>query len=384
MEAKEFEVKLAEGLSDHKKSIGQLIDEKLQPGSKKMEEFQEAQKEFKKANDELSIKVDKLNEELVKVQADATAIRSKGEENKSWATAIADGFAENFKGIKEAYDRKSVYKFDVKVVGTETASNNLTGAVVNSYLLDPAVRGRQKTHYRDLARVISSATGLFSFYRQNTPVGEGSFTSQSTHGNAKSQLDYDLTKVDVTAEYLAGFVRIARQMSTDLPFLNSFVNNELVEDYLRAEDDYFYSLWLAATAATPASSVYAEKIIQATANILANDGDANGIVMTPANWATFLNTKPTDYGTPGGVTIDANGRIRVAGITTYVIPKRVFRGTDVTIVGDWSKTAIVQTEGLSVQMFEQDSDNVQKNLVTVRAEARVGQAIFRPEQFCAF
>lgn len=40
---------------------------------------------------------------------------------------------------------------------------------------------------------------------------------------------------------------------------------------------------------------------------------------------------------------------------------------------------IIQSSGLAVQFFEQDQDNVIKNLVTVRAEADVALAVLRSD-----
>ena len=35
--------------------------------------------------------------------------------------------------------------------------------------------------------------------------------------------------------------------------------------------------------------------------------------------------------------------------------------------------------GTTIEVFEQDGDNVQKNLITVRAERRLGLSVERPE-----
>jgi HK97 family phage major capsid protein len=56
-------------------------------------------------------------------------------------------------------------------------------------------------------------------------------------------------------------------------------------------------------------------------------------------------------------------------------------GNDRILLGDFTKAAIIQTEGLNVNMYEQDSDNVQRNLITVKAEARVALATLRTDAF---
>ncbi len=355
----------------------------------------EAEQWFK----DLSNKVEEINTEVAKKGATVSQLMEELEEFKSRKGRIIQGaevestmsllakaFEENHDVIKlQANKPKARAEFEMKAVGTMTGSANLTGNVVASYADTPALRGRRKTHIRDLVRVIPSATGLWKFYRQNTPVGEGSFQVQSTHGAVKSQLDYDFTEVTVTVDYLAGFVRIAKQMLQDLPFMQSYVSNELVEDYLRAEDNLFFGqLYSAATGGgTLSGTVTVEKIIDAVANIEENDYEVNGIVATGPVWAKILKTKPSDYSIPGGVTISANGDVNIVGIPLVKVPASNI-GNNMVLLGDWSKAAIIQTEGLNVNVYEQDSDNVQRNLVTIKAEARVAFAILRPDAFAYF
>ena len=56
---------------------------------------------------------------------------------------------------------------------------------------------------------------------------------------------------------------------------------------------------------------------------------------------------------------------------------------DYALVGDFENAAIAQVENLNVQFFEQDSDNVEKNLITCRVEALEVLVIERPEAFAS-
>ena len=50
-------------------------------------------------------------------------------------------------------------------------------------------------------------------------------------------------------------------------------------------------------------------------------------------------------------------------------------------VGAFGAAGIVQLfqrQGMTVELFDQDRDNVQKNLVTVRIEERIALPIYRP------
>jgi len=356
--------------------------------------FAEAEKLAKETNEKLENDVKALNEEMSKKGATLEEIgkaikelkaksgRFSGGENhleKKTAEIIADAFEEHFKEIG-ATRKGSSTKLEMKAVGTMTAANNLTGNVVATYNLTPYVRGRRKINIRDLLPVINSTTGVWKFYRQATPVGEGSIDFQLTHGATKNQLDYDLAEVTVNADYLAGWVLIAKQMIQDLPFLQNFVANELVEDYKRTESQKFFDLLTAGAtgSTTTGSSVLAEKYIDWIATLMANDWYANAIVTTAANWAAILKTKPNDYDVPGGITISADGTVYFCGIP-LIAQNNIASGK--TLIGDFTKAAIIQAEGMSVEFFEQDGTNVRQNLITARVEARVGLGIMRPDAF---
>lgn len=388
-------------------SIEKKTDAFIESQTKEQKAFAESQKLADEANKKLEADVKQLTEDLTKqgksigeileaqkeFKAKAGRFSAYGNPaNKASYEILADAFKEHFEELKNVRKSKGFSfetketgnMFQTKTVNNMTAAGELTGAVVNSYSLTPAVRGRRKVHMQDLVQTINSATGLWSFYRQNIPAGEGSMGFQLTHGNAKAQMDYDLTKVDVTCEYLAGFVRIAKQMMQDLPFLQSFVANELLEDYKRQESFEFFGTLRSAAAgnSTTSSTVYVEKIIDWIANLMDLDYDPNAIVTTSAQWATLLKTKPNDYSIPGGVQISPAGDVMIVGVPVYVANSLYLGSTpNKTIVGDFTKAAIIQVDGLKTEFFEQDSDNVQKNLITARTERRVGFATLRTDAF---
>lgn len=402
------ELELIEGLiedfSQHKVKSSKQIEQVTKEVTDRLDkETKDVREENAKYWKELNEKVTAINNDMAEK---GTLIKQAQEElqefkaKKGRMGAIADGqestysiikqaFADSFEKIKEqANEPKAEFKMKIKEVGSMTAANNLTGAVQATYGQSPAVRGRRKLHFRDLVQVIPSATGLWKFYRQDTAAGEGSFGFQTTHGNAKNQLDYDLTEVTVTVDYLAGFVRIAKQMLQDLPFMQSFVNAELIEDYLRKEDNAFFgSLYSAAAGPNlTTGSNAAEKIIYNVAALEDNDYEVNGIVVSGAVWASILTTNlgsGAGYGIPGGVTISPSGDVMMMGIPLYKTPASNL-GNNKVLLGDWTKAAVIQTEGLNISMSEHDSDNFQRNLVSVKAEARVALAILRPNAFSYF
>lgn len=360
------------------------LEKKLEEAKGEMTEIKAAHaKEVLQLNEKMAADGKTLEEIRSKViEMEKKAGRQKGMEKleKKAAEIIAEAFEEHYEQIK-GVNKNSSPVFEVKAAGNMTAAANLTGNVVATYDLNPAVRGRRKVNFRDLVPVINSATGTWKFYRENVPVGQGSLAMQTTHGASKSQIDYALTEVTVVADYLAGYVRFAKQMAQDLPFLQNFIANELVEDYKRAESGQFLPALCAAAAGSTnvgGDTVLAEQYIDYIANLMANDYNPSAIITTATNWGTILKTKPQNYSIPGGVQIAPDGTVLFVGIP-LLAQNNMAAGK--TLVGDFSKAALIQTEGLSVNFYEQDQDNVIKNLITAKVEARVGLAILRPDAF---
>lgn len=276
-----------------------------------------------------------------------------------------------------------------KAVGTMTASSNITGASINvipTWDNQFAVRGRQRVHFRDLARTIDTTTGLYIFLRQNLPVGEGSVAATANPGATKSKRDYDNTMVTVTSKYRAGVVDIAAEMLQDIPGLANYITEELTEDYLRTESfDFFSTLINTATGSSnlPAGvTVGAERIVHYTANLESNDYQPTDIVVRPRVWAHLLNTKPSDYSTPGGFVILPNGDVLFAGLRLTKCSSNAL-ADDKVLIGDFRKTLITQKagEGFNVRMFNTHDQAAYANLITFRGEARAEVAVLRPDAF---
>jgi hypothetical protein len=266
----------------------------------------------------------------------------------------------------------------VKAAGTITLANSVTGTTITGVpTWSPTIesRGHDETHFRDVFPIFDSATGTYAFYRANTPTGDGSITKQTTHGAAKSQKDYDITLVKVDADYLAGYADIARQSITDIPMLQSFVGEELIEDYLDQETFNMFSELIAqSTGPTVAAGANPmETMIKSIAAIRQIKRRANAIIGRPALWAQLLLTKPADYNLPvGSVSISPLGAVMIVGIPFYSTATNALSDTKF-LIGDTRQAGIMQVtgEGLKLQVFQQHDQAVYKNLITMRVEARV-------------
>ncbi len=302
------------------------------------------------------------------IEADAFADRQK-----SMKGLLNDIVAENFDAIKSETPFNSA-----KAVGTMTLGNNLTGTSQISYTDNPILRSFYNPHLYDVFRIIPTATGNVTFPRGNAAIGEGSFGTQ-TEGNAKAQVDYDVTMVNTSLSFIAGYAKVSRQMLQDLPFLQAYLSQSLLEDWNRAVNNSFMStITASATAGSTSATPVAERVIDYTAQHLALGlGQPNLILTTHAVWASILKTQPTNgsYGVPGGITIGANGETRIIGIP--VVPHSQIVSGKIYVMNT-NAFAIGQASGLAVRSTEFDQDDFVKNLVTYRAEARVGLLSFQP------
>lgn len=348
---------------------------------------QEAKNEMKALADDLQAKNATQTETLEAMQKHLDILDLKSQEKKSsevTATFESDVVGEiksNFDNIKNVTKGKSA-SLELKAVGTMTSANNITPAneIVNTYQSGIAMIPGQMLNFSQLVPTVSSATGAYVVYRET--VGEGAIATQ-IEGAVKSQIDFDIAPITYNATYLAGFAKYAKQMAQDLPFLTSWLPTALRRDYFIAENARFHTALAAAATAVPAGTLgnEIERIIKVIALLEVKNFSANGVVINPADWAKIAITEKSTgagYGLPGIVTI-TNGQLAVNGVNVY---KANWIPANKYCVGDWSMAKKVVVDGLKVEFFEQDGDNVLRNLITARIEERNVLAFDRPDAFC--
>lgn len=297
------------------------------------------------------------------------AAKKVNNKTKSFGEAYNESIAEAFEAkqaeIKEFQRNKNAkLTIDLKSVGTMTLGNNLSGDGQATYNQRQGLVPSQKVNFRDLIPTAVSPTGLYVTYRETG--SEGSIGIQ-TEGLAKNQIDYDLTEVKVVSDYIAGFARFSKQMMFQLPFLQNTLQRMLLRDFYKKENATFFSaVSQAATGSTTTSAtVDAEQLVDWIANQLDANFDASFALVSYSQWARLLKTKPMDYSVPGGVIIDPNGNIRIAGVPVIGAS---WVTDDKALIIDANYIERVETEGLRVEFSYEDSDNFQKNLVTARVE----------------
>lgn len=374
-------------MSETVKAITDILEPKIK-GYK-----DELASEFKKINEQTEARINEMNEDaqkksetlaelkksVDKVLADSGKVKGAiaGEAKASWSnsehlkSAVLEIVGENFDKIK------SETAFMVmKDAGVMTLGNNLTGTSQISYVQNPIMRSFYNPHLYDIFRIIPTATGNVSFPRGNSPVGEGSFGAQ-TEGQAKATIDYDVTMVNTPVPFIAGVARVSRQMLQDLPFLQAYLSQSLVEDWNRAVNTRFLNnIATNSTALSTSETITVSKMVSA----LAQHGNlglgmANLILTTWDAWSKVLLTKPSDFSVPASVGIDGSGNVRINGVP--VVPHSQVTGSRFYCMNT-DAFAIAQASGFQVRSTEFNQDDFEKNLVSYRAEARIELLSFQP------
>jgi HK97 family phage major capsid protein len=327
-----------------------------------------------------------VKDEIEKMEAKNNRVKMNQTEVKGFNATLADAIENNSDSIAKlarGEQKRSSFILDTKAVGTMTEAVNLTGDITRQYANQVYALPSRKVHMRSLLPIGSINQGLFTFPYESG--GEGDPAAQ-TQGSSKAQVDFDITMKDAAAQYIAGYVRISRQMLDDIPAMTSFLQSRLLEKYLIAEDAQLLSgngtapnlqgITGVATAATGAATVDVEQLVQAIAQLESTNYSATGILVNPLDWAAIMNTKNTNaaYSLPASTVVTTDGSVSIAGIPLY---KSTAIAVDKFLVGDWSMGAqIMQNQGISVQFSEMDGDNFTKNLITVRVEARIAFPIY--------
>lgn len=368
------------------------IDEKLEVVNKALEELQAKKPEVTaeelqslKADLDVTIKALDIVQGRVKAQANSN---NKGGYTQPEDTTLRGQIQKGIESFKDNITKNKIAKGDneiniqVKAVGDMTIAASLTGNFPATYRSGIVPQPFENVHMRDLVVVTPSATDSYHFFRHN--VGEGTIEFQTQELASKAQIDEDLLEQTVNLEYLAGWLRISRKMLKNFSGLQAYITRWLPEKYYQREDTKAYqALISAATGVADASGTDTISVIIRTVGLQKKARyNVNGIVVDGVTWARILTYKASTSGEftmpQGVVAIRTDGTLMIMGIPVYTAS---WVGGDEAIIGDWKYFEIIQSEGLSLQFFEQDGTNVRENKITVRIEASVGFAMLDPKAF---
>lgn len=216
-----------------------------------------------------------------------------------------------------------------------------------------------------------------------------------TEGATKPESAFSYTQVLRPVETMAHTLPVSTQLMEDAPFMESYLQGRMIYGLeLELEDQVLNGsgangnlsgLVTEATAYAPSYSPSTgdriKRIRDAIRQLQANDYVGSiDVVVNPNDWFAIETQQinSTDnrytYGDPGSMLPPTIWGHRV------IVSNSIASGS--FLVGDIAGGAqVFQRGGLSYGAFYQDGDNVKKNLVTLRAEARLALVVWRTEAF---
>ena len=396
-------------LEDLKKSLETSLEQKAENKIKAAEEKLEAvEKSLKELNEKpATVTPDEIKEMKENIAAtikalDIVQVRMKN--NMPSEDKKPEPFEQQLKSaIENSYDniqkmiRKEKKSFDIelKAVGTVTTAN-VTGSTTWGAQRAPGIiqDPSRKTHIRSLMDVLPAGPGTDFYFMRENGAGEGA-PAPTAEGATKPQFDIDLVEASVKFETIAGWMSISRKALNNVIGLTAFLQSKLPEKLLRAEDaqvlygdgtspnlkGILTSGNFVASTATLASALIEKIITDISVLEDSYERSATGILLRPKDYYSFFLNKASgsgEYDLPQGVSF-VGDQLRILGVP--VATSTALTAPDY-VVGDFANGAdIMQQESMRIEFFEQDSDNVRKNLITVRIEETIALPVYGGNYF---
>lgn len=390
-----FELKGADEVKNYDEKMAALEATILEAKEAKTEEVA-------KLRSDLDITIKAFDQLQVRIGNDRKkdAMQPIGE-TKAFGEMLAEGLKEKAGELKEL-KKGQVIDFQMKSVADMSFPVNFSTARTTVAYNKPGIieLPKRKLHIRELLQTgTMGAKSTFNFVKEVTgdylgsPSGSG--PASVAEATLKPQFDLKLVEAAVNAEWIAGWIRISRNMLDDVEGMTTFLQSRLPELLLRAEDAQLLTgsgstpqikgIMTAGnyTAATSSATLDVEQLVYAVAQLEGYDREANGILLNPADWYRLWLTKSTGatnfYDLPDEMITRINGQMYIVGIP-------VFRSTAIAqgkfIVGDWTMGAnLILREAPRVEFFMEDGINVRENMVTVRVEERIALPVYGDNYF---
>lgn len=388
-------------MPDPNKDPAELVkqaDEAIKSFKAGQKELTDELKAQAKANGETSSKAlekaEKLAESLSGISAQILDLEQKMADNVKSGKAPVETLGQmviKSDAFKE-YAQGSTSKMKVQantIIGQEGSPLENSDTLVAPQRLAGIIPGAFRLlRIRDILPQGTTNSNAVEYVRELAFTNDAAETNE---GVTKPESDITFELVTTPVKTIAHWLKASKQVLDDAPALQSYIDTRLrygVEYRIDAQilngngtnpnisgltDSGNYTAFTAVTGENALDSI--NRAIYA---VYAADYAPTAIVMNPADWGAIERLKVnagTDdryiVGNPTGILGPMLWGLPV--IVSNAMTQGNFMVAAFDIAAQvWNRSGVV------VEMFEQDEDNVQKNLLTIRAEARLAVAVYRP------
>ena len=254
--------------------------------------------------------------------------------------------------------------------------------------------GLRRLTIRDLINWGRTSSNAVEFARELVFTNNANVVSENPgSGKPQSELTFEADSASVAT--IAHFIHASRQILDDVPMLQSYIDGRLRYGLKLKEEAQLLKgsgvglnidgIYTQATAfVNPGVVVQAESRIDrlrlALLQVELSEYWADGIVISPVDWAAIELTKTTD-----NAYLFSNPRAQgLPGLWGRNVVATQSMDAGDFLVGAFGGGLAVQgwdREDVNVVISLEDRDNFIKNMATIRCEERIALTVFRPSAF---
>jgi HK97 family phage major capsid protein len=373
--------------------IKSLLDSQGKQVEAAMEKYQGQVETLGKAHKEVKDEVKAVADEFAKLQADFTTLAQKGfkiqEADKPLSIGEAFVKSDQFKAFVDGNGQTSRVRYEVPNQNmTNVKSTTIGGSTTVFPQQMPGVipGGFVPLTVRQALRTIPVTSNAVNSLREATWTNSA---AEASEGSAKKESDITFDNYDVPIRTIAHWLKVSNQLLADAPAIVAYIETRLrdglaqrVEKQIISGDGTSPNISGLTdsgnfTAFTPESDEnLVDSINRAKYTLWAAGFPPDLVIVNPADWGAMERTRENGltgtylYGMPG----------MAAGMNPFGV--RVVLSTYVTagkfIIGAFNPTVVLyERSGTVIEMGYVNADFT-NNLVTIRAEERLGLGIERP------
>lgn len=372
-------------IGDQLKSYADRADKEIKAHQKLSEETRANVDKLLTLQGELQARLATAEQLLAKVQnggGDAAGPRSVGEQ-------ITE--SDEFKAF--AANPRGSFRMGVQAAIT-TGAGSAGDLVVPDRIPGIQAPALRRLTIRDLISWGRTTSNSIEYARELVFTNNADVVSENpSGGKPQSNITFEADSAPIVT--IAHWVPASKQVLSDVPMLQSYVDGRLRYGLKFKEEaqllkgsgvglniDGIYTQ--ASSYANPGVAVQAETRIDrlrlALLQVELSEYWADGIVISPLDWAAIELTKTTD-----NAYLFANPRAQsLPGLWgRNVVPTQAMDAGDF-LVGAFGGGLAVEgwdREDVSVTISLEDRDNFIKNMATILCEERVGLTVYRPQAF---
>lgn len=343
---------------------------------------------------------DKLTQRLRALEEAAELARVNQPANAAGAKSVGQAIVES-EGFKSLMRNGEIRLGKGQVVSVQVTKNtilgNVTGASGGPLVPPDRQPGIVPGAFRTL-RVVEALPSGTTTSNMIEYAQEASFSNaavETSEGESKPESTLTFTLVDAPVRTIPTFLRASKQILSDASALQSYIDARLRHAVLQRLETQVISgngttPNLAGmlksgnfTGFTPVTGENGfDSVNRAKYEVIATDFEADTVILNPADWGAMERTKQGTEGDGAYVGSIAAGYV-AGGLASAVLwGLRVVLSNSVTagtfIVLASTAVQVFVRDDVTVNVYEQDADNVTKNLVTILAEMRAAFCVYRP------